>query len=321
MKMNRRTFLVGAAAAATGALIPKGNLQAAVKDTSYASLIDLTKCDGCVNKGSQACVDACRSGNKVNFPEPDPEKIKDYWPQKKHEDWSNKRYIKNQLTPYNWTFVQKVTVDGENVHIPRRCMHCDNPPCAKLCPFGINHKMKEGPVYIDDSLCFGGAKCRTVCPWDVPQRQAGVGIYTYLQPMPVGGGVMYKCDSCKDLLLEGKTPHCASACPQKAISYGTRKDIFAKAAQLKNEYNGHIYGMDEHGGTSTIYVSKVSFDKIDKAILNSTENPKKTMRMHQPKNMINDTSSLAKAALVAPVAGAVGAFVATTMNRKGDSDE
>ena len=112
--------------------------------------------------------------------------IKDYWPQQFHEDWSEKRDITDRLTPYNWIFIQKVAVDvngrEETVHVPRRCMHCDSPACVKLCPFGTNKKTPEGPVYIDPVLCFGGAKCRTVCPWKVPQRQAGVGIYTYLDP-------------------------------------------------------------------------------------------------------------------------------------------
>lgn len=318
MKMNRRTFLVGAAAATAATLVPKSNLQASVKDSSYASLIDLTKCNGCNGKEIPACVDACRVGNKEKFPEPDPKNIKDYWPQKHHEDWSSKRDVVNRLTPYNWTFVQKVTIDGEEVNVPRRCMHCDNPPCAKLCPFGVKHKMKEGPVYIDTNLCFGGAKCRTVCPWSVPQRQAGVGVYLLFQPMPVGGGVMFKCDSCKDRLLDGKEPFCATSCPEKAITFGTRKEIYAEAEVLKEKYNGHIYGMDEHGGTSTIYVSKVSFDKIDNAIIaKNTENP---MRMHQPKNKLEETSSLAKAALIAPVAGAVGAFVAATVDKGGKNE-
>jgi Fe-S-cluster-containing dehydrogenase component len=177
-------------------------------------------------------------------------------------------------------------------------MHCDNPPCSKLCPFGVNHKMKEGPVYIENFLCFGGAKCRTVCPWDVPQRQAGVGIYTYLQPLPVGGGVMFKCDSCKDRLLVGEKPYCESACPNNAILFGKRKNIFEKALKLKEEYNGYIYGLEEHKGTSTLYISKIPFEKIDKAILENTKNKKKAMRMHKPKNIIDEHSALAKASKV-----------------------
>ena len=108
-------------------------------------------------------------------------------------------------------------------------MHCDNPPCAKLCPFGVKHKTPEGPVYIDHNLCFGGAKCRTVCPWSVPQRQAGVGIYTLWQRfLPAGGGVMFKCDLCRERLLSGDRPLCIDACPNKSMQIGRRMKSFRK---------------------------------------------------------------------------------------------
>ncbi|UTW69420.1 4Fe-4S dicluster domain-containing protein [Anaerobacillus sp. HL2] len=84
-------------------------------------------------------------------------------------------------------------------------MHCIDAPCQKLCPFGvIRKKPNKGAVKIDTNFCMGGAKCRTVCPWDIPQRQAGVGLYMKLAPDLAGGGVMYKCDMCSDLLAKEK---------------------------------------------------------------------------------------------------------------------
>ncbi len=320
MKISRRTFLAGMAAATTAAVIPKGRAQAAVRPDSWATLIDLTKCDGCAGKGTPKCVLACREANAHKFPEPDPAMLKDYWPQNFHEDWSGKRAMTNRLTPYNWTFVQKVQVEvegrEETVHVPRRCMHCDNPPCVKLCPFGTAKQDLDGPVHIDPTLCFGGAKCRTVCPWSVPQRQAGVGVYTYLDPMPIGGGVMYKCDLCRDRLAQGEAPACVTACPQQAIRIGRKAEIVAAAEALAKEYGGYIYGKKENGGTSTLYVSKVPFEKIDAALVAGAEDPKRVMRLHQPQNMLEKTSALATAALVAPVAGIVGAFAATIVKRE-----
>ncbi|MBI5444429.1 MAG: cytochrome b/b6 domain-containing protein [Deltaproteobacteria bacterium] len=150
MKFSRRSFLTGVAAAAGAAVLPKGRAEAKAAGDSYATLIDLTKCDGCEGKGTPLCVRACRDANAAKFPEPDPAKIKDYWPQKMHEDWSGKRQVTDRLTPYNWLFVQTVEVPFEGglrkVSIPRRCMHCDNPACAKLCPFGAAKKTAEGPV-------------------------------------------------------------------------------------------------------------------------------------------------------------------------------
>ncbi|MFW2367333.1 MAG: 4Fe-4S dicluster domain-containing protein [Desulforhopalus sp.] len=311
MQMNRRKFITGAAAAGALTLLPAPRSEAAVTPDSYATLIDLAKCDGCEGKEVPLCVSSCRTQRQDAFPDPPKEQLRDYWPQKKHEDWSGKRHLKDRFTPYNWIFVQRVEVDGKAISIPRRCMHCDNPPCAKLCPFGIKHKTKEGPVYIDQSLCFGGAKCRSVCPWSVPQRQAGVGIYTLWQKyLPVGGGVMFKCDLCRDELMKGNTPHCIAACPKKAMEVGKRGVIFAKAENLKNEYRGDIYGMDENGGTSTLYVSPVPFDKIDKALVQQNKDLKKKMvtRLHRPENMLAKQKNWALLSLASPLVGGILAY-------------
>ena len=143
MKTSRRTFLAATAAAAAATVLPAKETMAAVSDESYATIIDLTKCDGCPDKETPACVTACRTVNAEKFPEPDPKMLKPYWPQKFFEDWSGKRGLKSRLTPYNWIFLQKVQVEenGElvKVNVPRRCMHCDSPACVKICPFGVNH--------------------------------------------------------------------------------------------------------------------------------------------------------------------------------------
>jgi formate dehydrogenase iron-sulfur subunit len=315
MKLSRRSFLAGMAAAAGAAALPDARAEAAPDPGSYATLIDLSRCDGCEAKGGPRCVLACREANAEKFPKPDPTKIKDYWPQKMHEDWSEKQHLTDRLTPYNWLFVQTVEVAAEGglrrLSIPRRCMHCDNPACAKLCPFGSAKKTAEGPVHIDPALCFGGAKCRDVCPWKVPQRQAGVGVYTHLEPLPVGGGVMYKCDLCRDRLGRGAKPACVEACPKQALRIGRRSDLLEEARALAEESGGYLYGETENGGTSTFYVSPVPFEEIDRAIVELAGDPAKAMRMHQPENMLDRNRGLAALALAAPIVGIAGALVAT----------
>lgn len=321
MEISRRAFLAGGAAVAATAVAGAKPVMAAISDRSYATLIDLTKCDGCEGKPVPECVTACRSANQAKFPEPDPKMLKPYWPQKEFEDWSKKRDLTNRLTPYNWTFVQKVEVDHEGrktaVSVPRRCMHCDSPACVKLCPFGVNHKNEDGTVTIDPDLCFGGAKCRTVCPWSVPQRQAGVGIYTKLDPMPAGGGVMFKCDLCRDRLLTGNPPACVPSCPKKALEIGLRSDIYAKAEALAKSVGGYLYGDKQNGGTSTLYVSAVPFDKIDAALVAKAGDPAKTMRLNNPPNMLKEKEGKAWAALLSPLAGLATAFAATAFAGKG----
>lgn len=324
MKFNRRTFLAGSIAAVSAATLPKRSAYAATNKPKLATLIDLTRCDGCNGESMPRCVTACRTKNKDRFPEPTPEMLKDYWPKNFHEDWSSQRDNIYRLTPYNWTFVDEIylDVDGEDVrvNIPRRCMHCDDPPCVSLCPFGTAKKDSDGPVRIEPELCFGGAKCRSVCPWNVPQRQTGVGPYTMLDPMPIGAGVMYKCDLCRDLLDKGKPPQCIASCPQKALAIGPEEDIHKLADHLQKEYQGYIYGRDEHGGTATIYVSKIPFETLDAAITDDV-NPNQVMRFHQPENESDKQHRKASVAILAPLAGAVGAFAATVSKKKANNEE
>lgn len=321
MKIDRRTFITGTGAASALVLLPKNKAYAAIADNSYATLIDLEKCDGCSDFDSPRCASACRSERKDSFPNPPKEELRDYWPQKKHEDWSNKKHVTDRFTPYNWIFVQKVKVGDKEISIPRRCMHCDNPPCAKLCPFGVKHKTPEGPVYIDQNLCFGGAKCRTVCPWSVPQRQAGVGIYTLWQRfLPVGGGVMFKCDLCRDLLAKGKKPHCIEACPKQAMTIGRRDEIFARAEELKSQYSGHIFGKQENGGTSTLYVSPVGFDEIEKALMAQPKvKGKKKVGFSVSENILSKQKNWAMLTLVAPIVGVIAAL-GLAGNNKGEDE-
>ena len=49
--------------------------------------------------------------------------IENLWPQKMHDDWSNRREVTDTLTPYNWTMVQRVKVGEQEIFVPRRCMH------------------------------------------------------------------------------------------------------------------------------------------------------------------------------------------------------
>ena len=318
MKFSRRSLLAGLGAASAAATLPARKAQASTDGSKYMTLIDLSRCDGCPHLDTPACTQACRDEHSDHFPEPDPAMLKDYWPQDKHEDWSHKRHVTDQLTPYNWLAVQDLKVEHEGreaaVSVPRRCMHCDNPPCVKLCPIGVAKKDKDGAVYIDEHGCMGGAKCRTVCPWNIPQRQAGVGVYTYLDPMPVGGGEMFKCDGCRDRVARGEKPACVRACPRGAMTFGPRHKIIARAKALAERIQGHLYGLDENGGTATVYVSPVPFEKLDQAIGQSAGGDDKKLkrlnRLHQPGNMLEKHNALGAGVLAAPVVGAAAAFAA-----------
>ncbi|WP_309540085.1 hypothetical protein [Nitratidesulfovibrio liaohensis] len=105
-----------------------------------------------------------------------------------------------------------------------------------------------------------------MCPWQIPQRQTGVGLYLDLLPRYAGNGVMYKCDRCADVVARGGTPACIEACPNAVQSIGPRDAVVAQARRLAAERGGYLYGLDENGGTSTIYLSPVPFTAIQAAL-------------------------------------------------------
>lgn len=309
--MNRRAFLKGAAAAAglaaagpaAAVAAPETSPDAPKPKQELATLFDLSQCIGC-----GACVEACREANDHKKPEPQkpfpamvPKRVK-------VEDWSERRDVIERLTPYNWLYVQDFEVehDGETVelHMPRRCMHCVNPPCANLCPWGAAYKEDDGAVRINDEICLGGAKCRSVCPWDIPQRQTGVGLYLDLLPSMAGNGVMYKCDRClgsadMDDLGKGELPACIEACPMDVQQIGPRDEIIRKAHELAESMNGYIYGETENGGTNTIYVSPVPFETLAASFKPGPGRP----GLGPVADSMADENTLATALAVAPLAG------------------
>ncbi|MDP2400415.1 MAG: 4Fe-4S dicluster domain-containing protein, partial [Actinomycetota bacterium] len=310
--MSRREFLARSTTAtiagATALAVSKPGLAAATPSAgTIGSLIDLTACEGC-----GACVTACSVKNAGNHPVP-VDDIPVNWPTGKSEDWSDLADDTGRLTPYNWTYVEHLEVDGHALNIPRRCMHCDDPACAKLCPFGAQDKDAQGAVVIDHHLCMGGAKCRDVCPWEIPQRQAGVGLYMNLLPGLVGGGVMYKCDMCADMLEQGEQPACATACPTGAMRFGDKEEMRLAAAARAEEIGGYVYGVAENGGTSTFYVSPVPFERIDEAIVAKKADLPQRLQTSVPRmapdvrNYLDTATGLTATYAAAPIAGVAAA--------------
>ncbi|HOF05654.1 MAG TPA: 4Fe-4S dicluster domain-containing protein [Syntrophales bacterium] len=317
--LSRRSFLkvaTGVAAAGAGITIPGG--ARAAGDKRLATLIDLSLCDGCPDREVPACVSVCKEINRDKIPRI-AEPIPVPWPRKKVEDWSKKREVFDRLTPYNFIYVHRAEVEEggrkKTVFVPRRCMHCDHPACATICPFSANHKYENGAVVIDQELCFGGAKCKAVCPWEIPQRQSGVGIYLHILPNLAGNGVMYKCDLCQERLTAGKLPGCIEACPRQAMLIGPRKQIYALAEERAKAMQGYIYGKKENGGTATLYVSPVSFAALNGTMKRQPGRPD----MKAEERRMAETDKMGKAVLQAPLygiaAGVAGAFLSLSRRK------
>jgi Fe-S-cluster-containing dehydrogenase component len=311
-------FLRGGIAAAAGLAagsIPGASAAAKLpEEQQLATLLDISKCVGC-----EACVEACNEVNATKYPRPEKPFPKMYPARVPVEDWSEKQDVNDRLTPYNWLFIQHaiVNINGEETEltIPRRCMHCVNPPCVKLCPWGAARQLPNGISRIDSDICLGGSKCNKVCPWDIPQRQTGTGLYLDILPSLAGNGVMYKCDRCYNRIAEGELPACIEACPEDVQTIGPRHEIIQKAHALAKEINGYVYGENENGGTNTIYVSPVPFEELNKAI----EKGKGKPHLKPVKDTMAQANNLATAIALAPVAGiaaAIGKFVKLTKNRQ-----
>ncbi|MGD2011261.1 MAG: 4Fe-4S dicluster domain-containing protein [Desulfobacterales bacterium] len=320
--LSRRSFLKKSAAiacAACASQVPLPNAIGAQSGRELATLIDIGKCIGC-----EACVEACRDANTVKYPEPVKPFPKMYPSRVKAADWSTaeKRDVRDRLTPYNWVYIQearaKVGGRERTFTFPRRCMHCQNPPCADLCPWGAARKFKNGITLIDPHICLGGRKCQVVCPWDIPQRQTGVGLYLDLLPQFAGNGVMYKCDRCYNRIEEGELPACIAACPEEVQTIGLRSDIIKTAHDIAAATGAYVYGENENGGTNTIYLSPVPFETLNRSIDKGPGRP----HFNPVKDQMAHADNLVKAMLIAPFAGLAAAFgrMYLTAKRAGGRD-
>lgn len=112
---------------------------------------------------------------------------------------------------------------------PTTCMHCDEPPCVKVCPVDATYKRQDGIVLIDSDRCIGCRFCMAACPystrvfnWGEPELPAEVknGEYNAETSLPQKRGTVNKCDFCPDMTRMGMLPHCVSACPNGVFFFG-----------------------------------------------------------------------------------------------------
>ena len=192
-----------------------------------AILTDVTRCIGC-----RKCVEACAATYEL---EP-------YRPSDKTSG--------DGLSAERWTSI----IERPGGHYVRKqCRHCLDPACVSACLVAAMQKTPDGAVIYDGNACMGCRYCMMACPYGIPR-------YEWDATVPY----VRKCRLCYERVNEGKLPACVEACPEKATIFGERDELLAEAkkrlADSPGKYLDHVYGEQEFGGTSVIYVSDTPLD-------------------------------------------------------------
>ena len=248
MSISRRQFLgwlsaagVAGAGAASGKKAHAAGKHFAGYPEHHGVLFDATRCIGC-----RKCEEGCNKVNEL----PAPEK-----PFDDLEVLNQKRRTHAGI----YTVVNKYDVDGPQKPPAFRkiqCNHCLEPACASACFVRAFEKKPSGAVVYDASVCVGCRYCMIACPFEIPTYEYGEPLTPRIQ----------KCTMCHPRIVEGLLPGCVEACPVEALTFGKRKDLLQVARERISKhperYVDHIYGENEMGGTSWLYISGAPFSQI-----------------------------------------------------------
>jgi formate dehydrogenase iron-sulfur subunit len=237
MEIGRRSFFkvlgLTGVSLATGHQLNAKPVEEEAETEFMGVLYDSTRCVGC-----QSCEFACAAANGL----PDPQDAPEAGVVRKTNE--SRRSVINL---YN-------TSKGE-VYVKRQCMHCNEPACTAACLTSAMNKTKEGPVIWRGDKCMGCRYCMVSCPFDVPK-------FEYFSSNPK----IIKCDMCYTRQGEGKKPACVEECQAEALLFGTRRELIREARKRIHDnpdnYEDHIYGEYEAGGTGFLYLSPVPFREL-----------------------------------------------------------
>lgn len=159
----------------------------------WGMVIDLTKC----KSDCDACLQACRHENNVAL----------------HGD-----------ARWDVHWIRKVQVEQEIGHSKRKksvillCNHCDNPPCAQVCPVQATYKRHDGIVIVDHHRCIGCRYCMIACPYNARYFNFKDSEEWPNKNQPKRShGVAEACNLCAHRLDEGKLPACVEKCQEIGV--------------------------------------------------------------------------------------------------------
>ncbi len=222
--LARRDFMSSGAQLAAGLTLAPGVVlygvaqakpddQPVTDKVRWGMLIDTTKCaDGCDD-----CVTACKT----------------------EQGWDNQTHARATQSA-QW--IRKVTLrdkaTGHQHSLPMMCQHCENPPCADVCPTGASFKRADGIVLVDRHICIGCRYCMMACPYKA-RSFVHETITDQLPHMPRGKGCVEGCTMCVHRVDAGQTTACAEACAKaghNAILFGDLNDPKSAIAKTVAKY-------------------------------------------------------------------------------------
>lgn len=193
----------------------------APKGIRRAMVIDLRKC--LETKDCTACTEACHRVHNVPTMSDPKHAVKWIWQERFHD------VFPDENSPY----VDEALTAGPALVF---CNHCDNPPCARVCPTGATWKRSDGVVMMDWHRCIGCRYCMAACPygsrsfnWEDPRPHLKV----LNRDFPTRTkGVVEKCTFCDERLDRGEEPACVAACKEKAMTFGDLNDPDSEVRRL-----------------------------------------------------------------------------------------
>ena len=211
LKLAGGTVLTGVSGAYAVYKLSEPSLAASGADKQpsgklWGMVIDLDKCNQCGSKCDDACMKACREKNNVTF----------------HRDL---RYDNHWLRKVQVKKTIGHTTSKQSVIL--LCNHCDNPPCAQVCPVQATYKRHDGIVIVDHHRCIGCRYCMIACPYnarmftfkDIHDDEKG---WPNKDRPKRSHGVAEACNLCAHLLdVTGpdgeptQLPYCVEACREK----------------------------------------------------------------------------------------------------------